>query len=198
MQRYLTALIIALVPPSLRADVAPYFFVGYGRGGDNLAKLTGSQFFNIGAGSGLIMSGGAVLSLTHTKPHNFELQGGIGYIMQTAGREAQNNVDWTRVPLELLYFYRNTQEKLRLGYGITYHIENNLSGNGINSDVSCRLENSLGYVFTVEQYFEKNDSPLHEWIGFGVRYTKIAYKKPAEPLIADGSLFSLTFTIGYF
>lgn len=166
---------------------------GYGSGGSDLNKLTGGQNYDIQAGDGIFISGGVILPLSPTIPHRFEAQLGIGYMFQNdADDKDKNTVSWSHIPIDLIYFYRNTRELFRLGYGVTYQFSNKLDADGTNGTASTDVDNALGWVITAEKYFTSNDVSI--W-GIGLRYNMIDYSSSGFSKEANGDALFVTFTL---
>lgn len=187
-----TAFVLFCVLISIKAEaVSSYLSMGYGRGGTHLPDVTGGQNYNTQAGSGLFITGGALFVLSPTIPHRFEMEFGLGYMFQDDARQEENRVSWSRIPIEALYFYRNTREMFRLGWGATYHVGNRISAKGTNASADISVENALGWLISGEKLFSSNEDGLGAW-GLGFRYLWINYKSSSFAKDADGSGWSLT------
>lgn len=182
-QTSILALVFLLATTANAAKISPIFTSAIEFGGDKLIDVTytdGSKS-NIEAGRGIILAGGAVINLTETTPHTFELQTTFG-IKWTSTKQATNGeVDWFRWPLEVMSFYRNTEKDFRGGAGIVYQFGNELKGSKEASNASTKFDNSTGLVVEGDYFFgpEKN-------MMIGLRYTAISYK----PLITGASSVS--------
>lgn len=190
--RFGFGLLLILISFQARA-ISGYMTMGYGRGGTPLADLTGGQDYNTQAGSGFLISGGALFAVSPTIPHRFEAQLGLGYLFQDDARVDENLVSWSRVPVEALYFYHNTREMFRLGWGATYHVRNFIKAKGANASAETSVENAFGWILTAEKIF---DSPQNEgrW-GLGLRYLWIKYSSRAFSREADGNTLFLTLSL---
>ncbi len=191
MRLQIIFLFIALFVSLQTQAVSGYLSTGYGRGGTRLSELTGGQDYNTQAGSGLYLTGGALFVLSPTTPHRFELQIGLGYMFQDDAREEENRISWSRIPIEALYFYRNTREMFRLGWGATYHVGNNISAKGTNAAIETDVDNALGWMISGEKLFSLKADELGVW-GIGFRYLWINYKSSSFLRDADGSSWFLT------
>ncbi|MES2965414.1 MAG: hypothetical protein V4760_16145 [Bdellovibrionota bacterium] len=174
--------------------LAGYLSMGYGRGGTHLRDLTGGQNYNTQAGSGLFLTGGALLTVSDTIPHRFEAQLGLGYMFQDDAREELNSTKWSRVPIEALYYYRNTREMFRFGWGATYHVFNRISGKGANLSVTRDVENAFGWVVAGEKLFNEPSKEGQAW-GLGLKYVWLNYKSSSFVSDADANTWYLTFSL---
>jgi hypothetical protein len=186
--------LVVLLILSLRAfAVNGFFSLGYNSGGGSkLQDSTGGQSYNIDAGSGFLWSGGIVFPVSPTMPHRFEAQLGIGYMVNYSGGK-DNEVDWTRVPLEAIYFYHNTREHFRLGWGPIYHMYNHITAKGSNSAAKMDVDNSWGWTFMAEMYAAP---PVGKtYATFGLKYNVIQYKSPDFVQNAIGNAILVTLTM---
>ena len=165
---------------------------GYGRSGTSLSDVTGGQDYNTQAGSGLFLTGGAILPISATTPHRFEAQLGVGYMFQDDARDESKTVSWSRIPLEAIYFYRNTQELFRFGWGPIFHFNNKITAKGANSAAATSVDNSLGWAVGVEKIFKTGDESSF-W-GLGLKYNFIKYHADAFSKEADGNCLFVTFS----
>ncbi len=162
--------------------------------GTSLSSLTGGQPYDLQAGEGLFLSLGVLFTVVPAVPHRFEAQLSGGYMFADRGG-SDERVSWSHVPLEAVYFYNNTQELFRFGWGPIYHVGNSLSGRGINASASTAVENALGWTVTAEKFLRSaNGNDL--WL-FGVKYNVIKYRAALFRQDADGSAVFLTLT-GFF
>ncbi len=166
---------------------------GYGSGGSDLNKLTGNQNYDLKAGDGFFISGGVVLPISPTTPHRFETQLGVGSMFQSDGSDKdKNSVSWRRFPIDLIYFYRNTRELFRLGYGLTYQVANKIDAKDANSTATTKVDNALGWAITAEKFFTSTDTNI--W-SIGLRYNMIGYSSSGFMKNANGDALFLTFTL---
>lgn len=163
----------------------------YGQGGDSLSASTGGQNYSTQAGSGLHFVGGWLFPVSATVPHRFEAQIGAGYVFQNDERSRGDSVSWSRVPIEGLYYYHNTVQKFRLGWGAAYHVAGSLSGKGENSSVDSRAENSWGRLVSIEKLWRAETGEI---LSVGIRHTWIRYRLTAFDKVVSGDAFSVTFT----
>ncbi len=133
-------------------------------GGDNLATatFTNGDTSKITAGSLLAVGIGPQIDLSE----NSHLRILLNY--KTDNISARNgNLSFTRFPIDLLYFYQT--EQWNFGGGLTYHLNPELSGDGLASGVSGSYDNALGYIAEV-------DFRLGEFFYIGGKLTFINYE----------------------
>ncbi|HYS51129.1 MAG TPA: hypothetical protein VEM33_04575 [Burkholderiales bacterium] len=171
--------IAAAVPATSNAvDVRPIIKAGFGLGGDTVVSVgvsnSGSTSTrSIKANQGVFFGGGASI-LTDSK--EFEAEVSLSFKFYTIA--AQNGrVDWTVLPLDALVFYR--MPNVRLGGGLTYHLNPSLSGSGAAGGLNAKYDDALGFVL-------QGDYVLKNRFNFGLRYTSVEYKRTSfqtNPLI---------------
>ena len=71
------------------------------------------------------------------------------------------------MPLEALAFYRF--ERVRLGGGLTYHLNPKIEGSGFANPLEIKFKDPLGLVLQA-------DWRATEALGLGVRYTFLEYE----------------------
>lgn len=186
--RILSALLFLFVS-EMAVGLTPFLAIGYAGGGDRLSALTGQQGYDLSTGAGIYFSAGTIVPVSNTTPHAFELQLGLGYIFTDSGN-TENRVSFSRVPAEAIYYYRNTENAFRLGWGALYHFENKISGRGPNSAAATSVDPAWGWTVSAQKVFGNPGSvgPI-----FGVRYNSIEYHLTRFRTKADGS--SLLFTL---
>ncbi|MBY0386142.1 hypothetical protein K2X05_13365 [bacterium] len=176
--------------------VEKFMTLGFGPGGEKLESLTGLHSHGIQAGDGFLLSTGLIFAISDTKPHAFETQIGIGYLFFTdSDDEERNKVTWSRWPIDLIYYYRNHRNEFRLGYGVTYHFQNKLKGKELNANVSSPVDDALGWLVSIEKYFDAGDGAVGAW---GLRYTSINYQfeRFTKSLRGDSIMLTLTISSG--
>lgn len=186
-----TILTIVFISLDAHAVVGNISF-GYGSGGTPLSEATGGQDYDTRAGDGFFFIGGVLLPISPTIPHRYELQLGIGYIFQDEGDD-KNSVSWSRIPTEAIYYYRNTRDHYRFGWGITYQIANKISANGTKSDAETSVDNSTGWVFSAEKLITLG--PQNEQlIGLGIKYVNIDYTSSSFSKDVHGDCLYFTYS----
>jgi hypothetical protein len=195
MRLSFAALVLAFLVYPLKAQaIEAYLSAGYGRGGSQLSHLTGEQNYNIEAGSGLFLIGGAIVPITPTRPHRFESQLGLGYMFQQDKKNEANRVSWSRIPVEALYMYRNTAALFRLGWGVTYHMAGKISAKGANSGAETGVKNALGWVLAAEKLWSYGEKDSGNW-ALGLRYVAIKYRLSKFSREANGDTLFVTFSM---
>jgi hypothetical protein len=149
------------------AEVRPLFKGGFDFGGDTIvtAVFVGGETESIKANEGFYIGGGvSILNATR----DIEMELSIAY--KWALIDAENgDIDWTRVPLEALVFYRFPN--VRLGGGLTLHLDPKLRGSGVVGGLSVDFDDALGVVLQADYLFGDK-------VSIGVRYTNIKYDAP--------------------
>lgn len=168
-----------------------FFTLGYGTGGESLSASSGGQDYNTQAGAGMFFGLGKIFAISPTVPHRFEAQLGMGYLFQSDARNEDNLVSFSRFPIEAIYFYRNTVENFRLGWGSTYHIAGGIRAKGSNESAATSVENAWGFIFTAEKLFLTS---VHDAFSIGIRHTSIRYRLTAFDSVVNGDNWSVTFS----
>jgi hypothetical protein len=168
------------------ADVRPMIKVGIDTGGDTLVTATfaDGSTETINANQGFYVGGG--VSIVNAAK-NLELEISLSFKYTTAYGPS-SELDWTRYPLDALVFYRWSW--LRLGGGLTYHLNPQLKGNGEVSGLTTGFDNALGFVLQA-------DYRITETFTAGVRFTSVDYKASAGPLKATGSGVGITLGMSF-
>jgi len=177
-------------------DLHPVFQMGYDFGGKTLATVehydyyTGYEINKVRAGQGLVFEGGASIS---SEASNLELKLLVGYKFD---RESTSNgaVTWDRVPLSAIAMVK--KHKWKLGAGLTYHINPELSGsfsgydaqgNYFEDKVDDLYEDSVGAVIEAQYNFSESSA-------IGIRGTLMEYKLKEDPsVVANGNSIGLNF-----
>lgn len=161
-------ILLALLCVALRvegAEIRPLLKAGGDFGGDtmvtvafddgNTQKIRANQGFYIGGGAAIVDAG---------RNMEYHLTAAIKFYFVDADN---GDVEWTRVPLEALAFYR--LQHVRLGGGLTYHVNPRLEGSGFATPLDIKFKNPLGVVLQA-------DWRATESLGLGVRYTFLEYE----------------------
>jgi hypothetical protein len=177
------AWVAAAVPAvSHSAEVRPALVAGYDTGGDKIVNVTftNGQTDSIRANEGLYV--GAGVSVLNDEK-NIEFLGTVNY--KFASIHASNgDIDWTRVPLDALLFYR--MEKFRVGAGLTYVMSPKLSGSGVAGGVNTKVDDALGFLVQADYLLGK--------VAIGVRGTFVSYKSGGQTAKGDGVGITFGFT----
>ena len=184
MKRILLLLAFAWPAQALAVDVRPFIKGGYDFGGEAIAEVvfTNGDRETIRANEGFYFGGGASI-LTEARTMEIELSANV----KIGGVSGSNGeVDWRRYPLEALWFYRF--EKVRLGGGLTYHLNPKLDGSGVVGGIDTKFDDALGVVL-------QGDWRVNEGLTLGLRYTSIEYQVSGSSFKAKAN--GLGVTIGY-
>lgn len=150
-------------------NINPIFHFALETGGDSLQTRASDRNYDLNAGDGMLFSIGTVQHLTEYREHNFELQASIGYRFFFDRKDNDSGVDSEQIPIELLYFYRNTHTDWRLGYGMTHYISNKTRGSGVHTSESRNFKPSTGFTCAIEKVFTESPGLL-SW-GLGLKAT---------------------------
>ncbi len=174
---------LAAAPETSRAaEVRPVLVGGYDTGGAKIAEVpfTSGATDSITANEGLYV--GAGVSVLNDD-RNIEFLGAVN--VKYVGIHASNgNVEWTRVPVDALVFYR--MESFRIGAGVTYVISPRLTGSGLASNINASPDNALGGLVQADYLLGK--------VALGLRYTFLEYKTGGSTSKSDGVGISFGFT----
>jgi hypothetical protein len=120
--------------------------------GDDVLKLTftDGSTQNISAGNGVGLSLGAGVIFFDGQTHELEVTLTAGFKYSTMSPAQNASLDWVRVPLELLAFYRNDTLHFRVGGGATMYGLNSLSGGGDLSGLDVHFAPSPGAILQAD------------------------------------------------
>ncbi len=179
---------LAVASPARATNVRPMFKVGADFGGDELVTVvfTNGDTRTIHANDGLFLGGGVSI-LNDEK--DLEAEIALSFKFDTINA-SNGEVTWSRWPLDALLFYR--MPSLRLGGGLTYHINPELKGSGAVGNIFDKFDNALGIILQA-------DYSISERHHIGVRYTSIEYKLNAPGLqgTAKSNGFGLVFSASF-
>lgn len=138
--------------------------LGYEFGGDTMVEVlfTDDSTRSIRANEGLFFGGGASI-VSDAKTMEIELT--LAYKFQLISA-SNGDVTWSRWPVEALAFYRLPQ--VRLGGGLTYHLNPKVSSSGDIGGLNLKFENALGVVL-------QGDYRLNDRANLGLRFTSLQY-----------------------
>ncbi len=176
--------------PENSKAVRAFASAGFGVGGSHLSDVTGGQDYNIRAGSGLSLTGGALVPMFVSESLNLAAQFGAGILLQADNRDQSKEASWIRFPLESILFIRNGC-CFRFGAGPIYHVGNRISAKGANSSASTGVDNALGWAIATEILMGWEERHL---LAIGLRYNSIKYESSSFSGDADGSALFLTAT----
>jgi Outer membrane protein beta-barrel domain len=183
MKRVLLVLALAWPAHMLAADVRPFVKAGYDLGGDKVAEVvfTDGDSESIKANEGFYFGGGASI-VTDAGTQEIELS--ISYKVGSVNG-SNGDVEFRRFPLEALWFYRFA--KVRLGGGLTYHLNPELDGSGVvGGGLDVKFDDALGLVL-------QGDYRFGEKLTIGLRYTNLEYKVSGASAKAKADGLGVTF-----
>jgi hypothetical protein len=150
--------------PAHAADVGPMFKVGWDTGRTVFLKVPfadgPSQQIRVNDG---LYAGGGISVVNDDRSLEGELS--VSYKAKLVTGE-NGQVDWNRIPIDALAFYRTTN--YRFGGGLTYHTFVRLRGTG-DAQMFVEFENALGFVGQIDMLFGERGS-------VGLRFLKLEYK----------------------
>ena len=190
------SLVFLLLYSSSAFSLDGYFSVGYGQGGSPLADVTGGQNYDIKAGSGMYLVGGVILPISPTEPHRFELQIGAGYMEDHRSAEFDNSATWSRIPIEAIYFYRNTVENFRIGWGAIYQTNNKITAKGTDVSEAMPVDDANGWTIAAD-YLKRDPDLKNMLTGVGIRYNAIRYRASGFSGDANGESWFVTVSLLY-
>jgi len=161
----------------------------FNAGADTLLTLhyTDGTSQDIKAGNGLRASVGGGLMLFDQQPHRLETQLTIGIKYSTMQPTNNASLNFVRVPIELLAFYRNEDWHFRVGGGPAWYVSNSLSGGGA-LEGEAKFGSALGGI--VQADFVWNSFAV------GLRYT--ALKLRADGADRSANANSVGVNLSYF
>jgi hypothetical protein len=183
-----TLVLLALTVPvaSHAMDIRPLLKAGFDFGGDTLVTVLFSDGSSetIKANEGFYIGGGASI-VTDSKRVEIELS--LAYKFSVIDAD-NGDVEFTRIPFEALAFYR--WDKVRLGGGLTYHINPELEGSGIAAPVDVNFDDALGFVLQADYGFTDR-------MAIGLRYTNLKYEVRGSSASAKADGLGLTFSYSF-
>ena len=180
------AAVLALSATSARAwDVGPMFKFGWDTGRNILLQVpfsTGpSQQIRVNEG---LYGGAGIAVINDSRTLEGELS--VSYKAKlVTGDDGQ--VDWNRIPIDLLGFYRT--QNFRFGGGLTYHTFVRLRGTG-NAQMFQEFENALGAIAQIDMLFGERGS-------IGVRFISLEYKAKGIDYKANSNGIGVTASISF-
>jgi len=161
----------------------------FNAGADTLLvlKYSDGTTQDIKAGNGLLAAVGGGVMFFDQQPHRLETQLTIGVKYSTMSPANNASLDFVRVPIELLAFYRNEDWHFRLGGGGAWYVSNSLSGGGaLNGE--AKFGPALGGIAQAD----------FVWNAFavGLRYTLLQLRADGADRSANAN--SLGVNLSYF
>lgn len=169
------------------ADVRPLVKTGLDVGGETMVNVlfTNGETQKVRGNEGFYLGGGAAI-ISDAKDWEYHVT--LAYKM--AFIDASNgDVDWTRIPLEALAFYR--LPRVRFGGGLTYHLNPRLEGSGVVGGLDVKFKNALGVILQA-------DWRITEKIALGGRFTFLEYDaKSGGTGSAEANGVGITFSMNF-
>jgi hypothetical protein len=146
------------------AEIRPLIKAGFDVGGETLvtAVFTNGERENVKANEGVYLGGGAAIL---DEARNMEYHVTLAYKFALINAD-NGDIEWTRIPLEALVFYRFP--RARVGGGLTYHINPKVEGSGVVGGLDIEFKNALGLVLQADWLITKK-------IALGGRFTFLEY-----------------------
>ncbi len=162
-------------------DIRPVLRAGAEFGGDTLATLvfTDGSTENVKAHDGFSLGAGASF-LSESKA--FEVETTLSYKFDFTNAR-NGDVTWSRIPLDVLAFYRVS--RVRLGGGFTYHFSPKVSGSGAANNVDIDFDNAEGFVLQADYLFSGKESGPGVYLG--LRFTALKYKQKNTGVSANSN-----------
>lgn len=171
------------VAPAAALDTSFHFKAGYDAGGETLVTVVfvGGDTDKIKANEGLFFGAG-VSMVNDTKDVETELSLSYKFDEITG---SNGEVSFSRLPLDALVFYRFPS--VRLGGGVTYHLNPDLDGSGVVGGLNVSFKNALGLVLQA-------DWRLTEKLNLGLRYTVLDYEVESTGAKVDSNGIGIVFS----
>lgn len=163
--------------PAFALDTGFAYKLGYDSGGDTFVTVTffGGDTANIKANRGVFLGGGVSL-VNDAKDIQTEIT--LSYKVDDISA-TNGDITWSRWPLEVLVFYR--APKVRVGGGVTYHLNPDLTGSGVASGLNVNFKDSLGFIAQV-------DWRVADKVNLGLRYTALDYELEGFPNVKSNGI----------
>jgi len=175
---------------SQAAEVRPMVKVGFDFGGETLATVvfTNGSTKSIKSNEGLFIGGGASI---FNEARDIETEVALTYkIARISAINAE--LEWTRVPLDVLVFYR--MPRFRAGGGLTYHMNPEVSGSGAARNVNLQFDNALGLLLQADWLIIDRKTLT---MALGLRYTNIEYKLQGTSASPNSSGLGITYSVSF-
>jgi len=166
------------------------FVADFNAGADTLLVLHYSDGTSqdIKAGNGLILALGGGAIFFDQQPHRLETLLTVGVKYSSMQPTNNASLDFVRLPIELLAFYRNDDWHFRVGGGGVWNVFNSLSGGGALAG-QVKFAPALGGI--VQADF------IWGGLAVGLRYTRLQLR-PEEADYHGASANSLGVNLSYF
>ena len=194
LQKPLRALLVVLgfagAAASQAAELRPMVKVGFDFGGETLAtvRYDDGTTRTIKSNDGLFFGGGVSI-LNEAKDIETEIAMTYKIARITA---ANGDLEWTRVPLDVLVFYR--APRIRVGGGVTYHMNPEVTGSGVARNVNLQFDNAFGLILQADWLIMDRKTLT---MALGLRYTNIEYKLKGSSETPNTSGLGLTYSVSF-
>ena len=161
--------------------------IGLTNGGKTLinAQFTDGTTEKVTSGGLVHLYAGGEYSFTP----QIAVQANVGYHVHDTSPATNGSLTFSRVPVELLGYYRIT-DNVRLGGGARFISNAKLKGSGVASDIDVKFKSTTGAVIEAEYLFTRN-------VGLKLRYVAEKYKAEGDTESVSGNHGGLYLT-GYF
>jgi len=142
----------------------------------------------IKAGNGVWFAAGAGAMFFDQQPHRLETQLTLGIKYSSMQPTNNASLNFVRIPIEALAFYRNEDWHFRIGGGGAWYVSNSLSGGGALSG-EVHFDPALGAVLQGD----------FVWTAFavGLRYTLLRLRPEGASASANANSFGLNLSYFY-
>ena len=164
---------------------------GYTHAGQFMNDVTGGSNYGVKAGGDFTLLIGIIVPVVPADLHRFEIQFDAG-VKTAAGDDhgQENKIHFDRYLIELVHFYRDTQEGFRFGYGATYHVGGRLIGDGQYSWINTDFDDALGWTISFDKIYL--DKYVDAGFAIGFKYDQIRYHSTRFKADIDGSGLMIT------
>lgn len=187
--RWICPLLFFLVLPLQAWAWQGLFSLSVSAGGTPLDQVAPGPEYTIQAGDAWGLGVGVLIPVTDTSPTRYEAQISVGYHFSTA-QQGDNEIAWRRIPLEGVYYYRNVEQKFRLGWGLIYSVGNDISAKGSNSSAKTDVDNALGWKLAADIVIP-HPNTNDDMLSFGLHYNIINYNATSFSREASGNAIGI-------
>ncbi|HKO89961.1 MAG TPA: hypothetical protein VJU61_02350 [Polyangiaceae bacterium] len=164
---FLASLLVGLPAQATTFELGGTLGADFNLGADTILELEyddGSDQ-EIKAGNGVLLSLAAGALFFDHQPHQLETVLSLGLKYSTMEETENAGLDFLRLPIDLLAFYRNEDWFFRAGGGLVWYPSSSLTGSGA-LPVDLSFDAALGGIAQVEFIYEG-------W-SVGLRYTALS------------------------
>lgn len=190
--------------------VKPFTSIGLGIGQTHFPDLLGNGELRPHESSNWYVMWGAIMAVSPSRPHRFEGHLGLGYMSESSEStdHSKQKVRWSNFPLEAMYFYHNTQELFRVGWGYTLHLRNDFETKTTGKIRGITQDDFGGWTFSLEKLvysdgqapesnenYPQGTSNYDSSFALGVKHHTYTFKDSRTSKKVEGSSTFLTLTI---